>query len=344
LAAQYAKTIDGTLYIPPGSYRISALNYLHFGCNVDASKALVRYIGGSTSGAILTIGGDESGYQEFNRSYKLPDIEDFWQYGTVPSTTNVVGVQVMNTRGCDIQPNHIYFCGIGMLFRGAPYYSFYDNIQLGTLFGNFKQLYLADGANQETFVGGSIGGVSVINRTIVNYVTNIVEAPPGIFTTNVLTYSHDVYATNMGSVNITTIGNNNTFVGTSVEGDNSEYMLDLTGPDNQFLNCRFEVIPDYWNGPDESIYHADTVNNARVRVNAGAAGNMILGGNYTEFLQITQNGTTYGGLTVWAGRAGFAISGASPYTAPLTLYNMWGSGNPTIQIPDSTLTNSIYAD
>jgi hypothetical protein len=234
-AATNAKGANAELLIPPGVFDIDGK--VQITCHLHGEQATLRYTGGA--GTALVIGDESaSGLVTARKRFSLPRVVQ----PTQDWTTVVTGVRLVNLNACDLYIPFVQNFERGLVVYGFGQGTAYCTITLGALWQNHKQLILdADStgwSNQNTYFGGrlqqTISGGAVDEDTAAHQILigETAGASP----------------------------NQNTFIGTSIEGDNpAYYRLDCNGRYNHFVNCRWEALGGQ----------------SRVRWGADASGNVI---------------------------------------------------------------------
>lgn len=249
-AAAAAACALGDATLDLGAYTYATTGTVTFGCQVDGSQATINYSGADV--AVLA-GSDTPGATVARKKVHLPRVVCATRPVSGWDGTSV-GVKLSNLNTCQITVPFVKDFEQGLLVYGKGAGCAYNTITLGALWENHKQLTLDSDAagytNQNTFLGGRLQ--QTLNRGAVN----------------------DDTAANQVLIGVTpgSVPNNNTFVGTSLEGDGpAYYRADINGWNNQFMNCRWENVGG----------------ESRVRFAANAIGNVIDGGYNADHLVAT---------------------------------------------------------
>lgn len=257
-AAAAAASVDFTrLYIPAGTYKITGTVSVRR--NLDADQATFAYYG---TGTALVLGSTTSGVVTARQRFHAPRVINMSRTTGWDGTS--VGIQANNLNTCEVHTPFVQDFEKGLVVYGNAGGNAYTTYHLGALWENHKNLVLdctSDGySNQNTFLGGRLQHSTTKGATL-----------------------DDLNACQIHMVGMNTEGgpNNNTFIGTSFEGENvAYYRVDIAGRYNQFYNCRWE--------------HA-VGQNPRIRYRSTAQFNKIEGGYATVDLVEVFDGTLGGG-------------------------------------------------
>lgn len=219
-AAALTLSQDAELYMPIGTYKTTGTVTVKSG--LSASQATISYTG---SGTALVLGSTTVGSAGAvqRRVFKAPRV---LKTGTGWDGTSV-GILAANLVSCEVYVPFVYQFEQGLVCQGFGTGFAHNNIYLGALWGNHKNLTLTqdqDGwCNSNQFFGGRLAygtawsTVDDIDGTHLNMV-----APAGA---------------------TAAAPNNNTFWGTSFEaGDHVYYRATIGGRYNAFNNCRWEAL------------------------------------------------------------------------------------------------------
>lgn len=210
--------------IASGSFKITRT--IHIACDCEFSTATFE-IPEVTSALnpVVTVG--TSGVSGGLRSKRivLPDVINA---GESPSGT---GIQFLDCRTCDITCGIIQNFDVGLLVTGATWAFGYNEVNLGSLFGN-------------------VTGLKIYSSTLTdgNGDPVIVDGQPKVVWTNQNVFFGGRFAETGVTQRHLEIGhghsgmgpNNNTFIGCSLEGVNIQNSIVCDGSYNYFLNCRYE--------------------------------------------------------------------------------------------------------
>lgn len=211
--AAYAADPRATLYIPAGEYRTDTTVTIR--CNLDATGAFLRYHG---TGTAMVLGHQTEVI--FDLVFKLPSIQRITALWNGVS----VGVEAVNLNSCTIITRAIAWFETGLLCVGKGQGFAYNQIHVGFLNHNHRNLVLtqADGGwtNQNQFYGGryQIGASGTLGDVDAHHVLMLWDGGQ---------WSGP---------------NGNTWVGASFEGgDQSFYKVKMVKARyNEFYGCRWE--------------------------------------------------------------------------------------------------------
>jgi hypothetical protein len=279
---------NATLLIPNGTYKIT--KNIRIRCNLNASQATINYFG---TGTAITIG-DESAPATVTsrRIYHLPRVINMSRTTGWDGTS--IGIKAVNLNGCHVFVTLIQDFEKGLNVYGYSQGNAYNNYYLGTLWENHKNIVLDGDAtgwvNQNQFFGGRLQQTLSKGATLDDTNANHLD------------------------MSSTIQPNNNTFIGTSFEGDNiAYYRIDISGRYNAFYNCRYEAQ----NGSTPRIHYRSTANN-----------NKIDGGyDLVKVVEVFDAGATGGDLRDNAGAQLYATatSGQSIPSSTITIINSWNT-------------------
>lgn len=216
--AAYAKSQDCELYVPPSIYRISSTVVIRTG--LAASQAEFRYYG---TGIAVQLGTTFVGAVSLTRkTIRLPRVLQYTNgYNPKSHDGTSVGVLAVNLISCDLYVPFIQHFEDGLVMHGQGAGFGYNTIYLQSIWGNHRGVVFSRDAtgwsNQNLILGGRISPASW--------------------------YSNDAAGCYI-SIN----GNQNTFVGVSIEGA-GEYLHRikfLAARYNTFISPRFEATA--WEG------------------------------------------------------------------------------------------------
>lgn len=259
-AATAAASKDFTLlWWPAGTYKTTGTVVVRR--NLEADQATIAYYG---TGTALVLGSTTSGTVTARQRFHAPRVINMLR-GTAGWDGTSCGIQTNNLNTCELHVPFVQDFEKGLIMYGNAGGNAYNTVILGALWENHKNLVLdctPDGySNQNLFVGGRLQHSTTKGATL-----------------------DDMNASQIYMVgeNIEGGPNNNTFIGTSFEGENvAYYRVDMSGRYNQFYNCRWE--------------HA-VGQNPRIRYRAKAQFNKIEGGYATvDLVEVFDPGTLGGG-------------------------------------------------
>lgn len=216
-AAAFAAHPDAILFVPRGNYRIDSMVSVR--CALDASQATFTYHGAGTA---LEIGSSIAGVVTARRTFRLPRVVKAGRVSGWDGAT--IGVQAFNLNTCEVFVPFVQDFEQGYVANGNSGGYAYTNHYLGALWENHKNLVLVNTStgytNQNQFYGGRLQH-SLTKGAVADDMN-----------------ACQIY---MASTNPEGGPNNNTFIGTSLEGENvAYYRVDIAGSYNMFLNCRWE--------------------------------------------------------------------------------------------------------
>jgi len=214
--------------------------------------------------------------------------------------TTSIGIRLRNAQFCDFRIPEVAGFETGLLLQGDGDGCCYNDISLGDIVDNKRCIRFqgvnSGWANQNTFHGGAVRH----NSGFASYVGTML-------------------------IDMSTTGNNNTFIGTSLEGAYSQTTASILYSNNVFLNCRYELNAA---GSFKFLSSADSnqviggVGNGgpRSKMFSDASGgkNLIIGNrgiSMTSDSAAGASGASNGGAA-YEGKASF--SGSDSYSAPET--------------------------
>lgn len=210
-------------------------------------------LGGLTinyTGTDVAVRVGESTSPLFRKQGTLPRVADALNITAGSWVDSKIGIQLLNNDSCIWFIPHVKNFGVGVDEVGDGRGHAYNTFTFGHLENNkVNHQFRAVGvgwANQNTHIGGRLGHNSGEGVNVT-----------GCY--HVRTVAADVNAIN-----------NNTWLGSSLEGDAPQFHADITGTANMFINCRWEAP----SGP-------------KVRWGAGAVNNQILYGYTTNTITQT---------------------------------------------------------
>lgn len=299
VAATNDKGANAELFIRPGTYQINGT--VQISCHLRAEQATLQYSG---SGTALIIGVNTSGTVTARKRFSLPRVVKATQEWDGTS----VGVRLVNLNTCDVYVPFVQNFERGLVVYGFDQGTAYCTIVLGALWQNHKNLIIdADStgwSNQNTYLGGrlqqTVTGGAVDDDTSANQI--LIGETDGVSP------------------------NQNTFVGTSIEGDNpAYYRLDCNGRYNHFVNCRWEALGGQ----------------SRVRWGADASGNVIDHGYDAHLLVETVVSGAYANEIRDRDGAYVSASNTSGFSVPNNAYTVvTGWTNDSRRAPYTSDTSS----
>jgi hypothetical protein len=280
---------DARLYLPYGTYKIT--NKIMIRCELDASQATFEYYG---TGTAIVLGDDTStGIVTARKTFLLPRVINKSR-GTGWDGTSI-GVKCVNLNDCKVFEQFIQDFEMGLNIYGLSQGTAYSTFYLGTMWNNHKNIVLDGDAtgwvNQNTFIGGRLQMDLSKGATVDDLNAKLIDMSSSIQP------------------------NNNTFIGTSIEGINvCYYRVDISGRNNAFYNCRWE---------------SQSGANVRVRYRASAYANEIHRGYDASKIEETFDTGSLGGGEIRDSLgsyvAAFNTSGQSIPTSLNTTVNTWST-------------------
>lgn len=210
-----------TVVIPAGVYNLASLSApLDIMSNLDASRATF-IVPNSYDGIVMRIGNTTSGSYFQNAIINLPDII---KSNSASIVAGSVGVKTLNIGNSQINFARVAFFETGIWFSGLGQGTAYNQINLGWISYCKVSVKLVPEAagwvNQNTFIGGGI------------------QQSPGSFGGGLRRSGWRHLVIDGAGINPV---NGNTFIGTSFEGDVSEYTFYVANAyNNQWIGCRHE--------------------------------------------------------------------------------------------------------
>jgi len=211
-----------TVLFPRGTYALTSLAApLDILCNVQGANAQLL-IQDAYSGIAVRVGHTTSGSLFQNAVIDLPDVT---KSNSASIVTNSVGTRVMNLSNSKLTFGRTAYFETGIHFTGLGQGTAYNQINIGWVsYSKVSIKLLPDTGgwvNQNTFVGGGI------------------QQSPGAFGGGLHRSGWRHLVLDGASINPV---NGNTFVGTSFEGDVSEYTFHITNAyDNVWVGTRHET-------------------------------------------------------------------------------------------------------
>lgn len=210
------------LIIPPGRYMLNTLvTPLNILCDVESLSAVVVAPSAYAS-SVFIVGSTVSGGYLVNANVVLPDII---KPGAPAIVSGSEGVRTSNLGNSRVRFGKIVYFECGIRCTGDAQGTVYNEFFIGWIIAckisiSLKPHVASGWCNSNTFIGGGI--------------SQSVSYSGGIRLPGWLHVEMDGSAGNFV--------NGNTFVGTSFEGDVSQYWLKaVTAANNLFIGCRFEL-------------------------------------------------------------------------------------------------------
>ena len=264
-------TTSQTITVPPG-VQIECMD-----------GAIIRYTGSGS--AVIIDNWDRAGqFRQMGAIRLRVQRARTWSSSTDPDTTSV-GVTLRNANFLQVRLDEItgFETGLLMLGDGAAGGCCYNDITLGAIVDNKRGIRFAGvnsgWANQNTFHGGNVR----LNSGIPN-------------------------AGTIG-IDLSATGNNNTWLGTSLESGNYETVVSVAATDNMWLACRWEgskagsfkwLASSYGNtvfggyavaGPGDPMFS-----------DASGGRNIVIGHRGVNMLSDSSAGATNGGMAAYEAR------------------------------------------
>jgi hypothetical protein len=281
---------NARLYFPYGTYKITSKVMIR--CELDASQATFEYYGVGTA---LVIGDDTAtAIVTSRKNFFLPRVINKSR-GTTGWDGTSIGIRCVNLNDCKVFEQFIQDFEIGFNIAGVGQGTAYSTFYLGTMWNNHKNIVLDGDAtgwvNQNTFIGGRLQMDLSNGATLDDMNAKLIDM------------SSDIQP------------NNNTFIGTSIEGLGvCYYRVDISGRFNTFYNCR-------WEAQSNAI--------PRVRYRATAYSNAIdRGYDSSKIVEVFDSGSLGGGEirdSLGAYTSAFNTSGQVIPTSVLTDINSWNT-------------------
>lgn len=223
-AAAYAHVYHVKL-IGAGSYMVS--DTIELKCNCDLGNSNI-YADAEKTKLCIMIGSTSETDILYNANLILPQKvhNSKWQYGNSnwDNFSNSVGLEISNAYYCHIVINDIQGFEIGLHIGAHSYGTCCNNIIIGSLIDNKKNLVLSpnnsDGwVNNNTIIGGKYYHHSFVGNRVAGTRKIAIEFEEGF----------------------NNIPNGNVFINPNIEGPVAEYDLYINGSFNTFIAPRFEV-------------------------------------------------------------------------------------------------------
>lgn len=279
----------------PGTYKVTSTLTIACDCDLSAMKIVAD---GTTVSPVIRVGGTTGSEITWYKQIVLPKVNNSsrtagqWGVGT--------GVELTNCNTCNITVPAVREFAVGLSCGGRNQGFAYNNVTLQYIYDNKINVRVGSNsgntgwANQNVFIGGRLGHT------------------PSSFSGTTNVGSRDI---RIGEVNAQ--ANNNTFIGTSIEGATfPEYSIEFYQETayNQFQNCRYEGTAS-----KQVLFNTD--------VASGNNSNLIIGGYQAASIVFSYTGA---GSSLY----NCAINGRGNYidTTGVALNINTGSGNqPHIQ-------------
>ena len=257
-AANYAASIGASLIGPAGTYKVTST--ISLVCDGDMSCMTLSANGGSVS-PVVRFGTTTGGPTE-SKIMSLPEVVNNARASGVWGAG--VGIELANCNQCMFTVPSVTQFEIGLTCGGYTNGFAHNTVTLGYVYSNKVQLRLRPAGsggwcNQNTFINGRLG-FNTSDFTTSGYVgTRMILLDKG--------------ATSSGGPNT------NTFIGTSVESDLVDYMVEFNESTayNVFLNGRYE------GATPKVLFATNTV--------AGNTENLFIGGYAVTNIAFTFSGT-----------------------------------------------------
>lgn len=276
---------------------------INLNCIGDLAALTIR-ADTATVSPVVRVGTTAGNPTLLNGSLRLPKIVNSAKSGTGWPTLGT-GLELANVYQAELYVPHVYGFFIGMFCGGHTSGFCYNTVHLGMISTNKIGLRIqgrtaAGWANQNTFIGGRFFIPGNEGTGIVG--SRYIQLTP----------------LNLAVVD-NTWPNGNTFIGCTIESGEPEYLLEVAGNNNTFLNCRFEAAP----ANVAMLGHASALMTYE---------NMIIGGYNSSSLTLTQSGlTAHNGILNPRSSLGFAL-GNGP-----TMLTGTGSPQGTVAAPVGSL-------
>lgn len=209
----------------PGSWTLTAT--LTINCPGDFSMMTFN-VASSTVTPAIRVGTTSGDPTRLRGRLQLPRLVNSTKPGTGWASQGI-GVELANLYEAEVFLPYVTGFAIGLDCGGYTSGFSYNTINLGAFIDNKVSVRLqgknATGgwANQNTFIGGRLS-ISSAEGTAISGARYLQLIPLDTVTANATSWP-----------------NNNTFVGTSVEGNGPEYLAEIAGHHNTLVNCRFEA-------------------------------------------------------------------------------------------------------
>lgn len=233
----------------PGTYALAGSLVIQCHCDLSTMHFTVDAVAVPNP---IRVGPNVAGQYLFDKEIALPFVTNTAKVGAGwTGFESSVGVELANVYQSRINIPYVYNFGVGVTCGGYGVGTVYNNIVIGILFGNKKNLQLlpkttTGWCNQNVFTIGRLGHSSSEGTAVAGV-------------------CHIELRNQVGGV--TAAPNNNLFVNPSIEGNEAAFHLDIQGTFNTFVNPRFEVGTAI---PARVNFHAVTANET--------AGNNLIGG------------------------------------------------------------------
>jgi hypothetical protein len=244
-----------------GTCRVT--NTINLACIGDLSALTVK-ADSSAVYSVVRLGTTAGAPTLLNGAIRLPKIINSAKTG-LGWPAGGIGLELANLYQAEIYVPYVHGFLIGIFAGGYTSGFCYNTVNLGMISSNKIGLRIqgrtsAGWANQNTFIGGRFFIPSEEGSNILG--ARYIQLTP----------------LDLGIVD-NTWPNGNTFIGCTVESGEAEYLLEIAGSHNVFMNCRFEATP-----ADVAILGHPTSNMTHE--------NMIIGGYGSANLTLTQTGVT----------------------------------------------------
>lgn len=253
----------------PGTWTLTAT--LTINCPGDLSMMNFNVASDTVSPAIR-VGTTSGNPTRLRGRLQLPKLTNTTKPGSGWASQGT-GIEFANLYEGEIYIPYVTGFDIGLDCGGYTSGFSYNTIALGAFIDNKVSVRLqgknATGgwANQNTFLGGRLA-ISSGEGSAISGSRYIQLIPLDTVTANATSWP-----------------NNNTFVGTSVEGAGPEYLLEIAGHHNTFVNCRYEV-----SGSPEILFTGHSSNTYTYE-------NLLVGGFKSSQATITKTGKAiYNGI------------------------------------------------
>lgn len=294
-ALDYCRDEGKTLIGAPGSAVISDTIVVECNCDLVETTLLVD---ATVVAVAVRVGPAAASEYLFDADIALPFLTNTAKTTSGWSGFNTaIGVNLANVYQSRILVPSVYNFGIGLKCGGYGVGNVYNTITIGVLFGNKINLQLKPGdsagwSNQNVYIGGRFAhssgeGVAVSGCKHIEMRADVPIGTP----------------------------NNNLFINPSLEGNETEFHVDIDGTFNTLINPRLEN-----SGPVRFNLHSTTAQ--------GTTGNLVIGGYiYGITWTFSGDGSSVHN-NVWGAKASNTIDGASSI---VNLRNTSGAGSPHLQ-------------
>lgn len=273
-------------------------------CIGDLSALTIRADTAAVS-PVVRVGTTAGNPTPLNGSLWLPKIVNSAKTPGTGWPTLGTGLELANIQQAELHVPFVYGFFIGIFAGGHTSGFSYNTVHLVMISTNKIGLRIqgrtaAGWANQNTFIGGRFFIPGNEGAAIVG--ARYIQLTPLSL-----------------AVVDNTWPNGNTFIGCTIESGEPEYLLEVAGSHNTFLNCRFEAAP----ANVAMLGHASSLMTYE---------NMIIGGYNSSSLTLTQSGlTAHNGILNPRSSLGFAF-GNGP-----TMLTGTGSPQGTVAAPVGSL-------